>query len=53
MDLKTITDQNELKSLAYDQIVALETAKANLRALQDRMKQLQEAPQKPVESPAE
>ena len=41
MDISTITDMQQLKSLAYEQVVALETAQANLRALQARMQQVQ------------
>lgn len=41
MDISKIDNVAELKSMAYDQVVALETAQANLRALQTRIEQLQ------------
>jgi hypothetical protein len=46
MDLTKITDAKELKALAYEQVVQIETAQANLRALQQRIAQLQETPEK-------
>ena len=48
MDISTIKDIQQLKSLAYEQVVALETAKANLQALQARMQQLEEVTKKPA-----
>ena len=40
MDLNKETDQTKLKALAYEQVVTIETAQANLRALQARLQQL-------------
>ena len=42
MNLETITDVKELKSLAYDQIVALEQAQNNLRLINARLAQLEQ-----------
>ena len=43
-DLTKITDVKELKALAFDQVQALEVAQANLRNIQQRIAQLEEAP---------
>ena len=48
MDLTKETDATKLKALAYEQVVALETAQTNLRALQARMQQLEQDNVKPV-----
>jgi len=40
MDLTTISDIDKLKSLAFDQIQAIEQAQANLRAIQTRIQQV-------------
>ena len=40
MDISKITDEQKLKALAYDQVLAIETAQANLRALQSRILEL-------------
>lgn len=40
IDLQTVVDVKELKSLAYDQIAAKEQAENNLRAIHDRMTQV-------------
>lgn len=42
MDLQQITDIEKLESLAYRQVVTIEQAQANLRALQQRIAQLSE-----------
>lgn len=42
MDLNKITDINELKALAFDAIQAIEIQQANLRALQQRIVELQD-----------
>ncbi len=44
MDLTKITDLKELKSLAYDQLIARNIAEQNLVAIETRMKQIQEQP---------
>ena len=41
MDLSKETNVEKLKALAYEQVVALETAQANLRAIQQRIAQLE------------
>lgn len=43
MDLSTIDDIKELKSLAYDQLVAKEVAERNLQAVNQRLAQLEES----------
>jgi len=48
MDISRIEDIQQLKSLAYEQVVALETAQTNLRALQARLQQLEQDSVKPV-----
>lgn len=45
MDISKITDTQELKALAYEQVVMIETAQVNLRALQQRIVEL-DAPAK-------
>ena len=40
MDISKETDEQKLKALAYDQVLAIETAQANLRALQSRILEL-------------
>jgi len=47
IDLMSITDVKELKSLAWDQLSILENAKMNLTAINQRMAQLNA----PVETP--
>ena len=37
MDISKITDTQELKALAYEQVVMIETAQVNLRALLQRI----------------
>lgn len=41
MDISKITDKNELKALAYDCVVAIETQQANLRMIQARLAELE------------
>jgi hypothetical protein len=41
MDLSIIMDIKELKSLAYDQLVAKELAERNLQAINSRMEQIE------------
>lgn len=41
MDLQKIDDIKELKSMAYDQVLAIETAQTNLRMIQTRMAELE------------
>ena len=40
MDLSKIENLEQLKAMAYDQVLAIETAQANLRALQSRILEL-------------
>jgi uncharacterized coiled-coil protein SlyX len=40
MDISQETDIDKLKSLAYDQILALENAQQNLRVLNERIAQV-------------
>ena len=40
MDLAEITDINELKAMAYDQIVVAQQAQQNLGAINERISQL-------------
>jgi uncharacterized coiled-coil protein SlyX len=46
MDLSTMTDLNELKAMAYDQVVALEQTQNNLRIINQRIEEVknEEAP---------
>ena len=44
MDLTKETNVDKLKSLAYDQVVQIETAQQNLRLLQQRIQELSEKP---------
>ena len=46
MDISKITDQDKLKALAYDAVLAIETQQANLRMIQARLAEL-EKPAKP------
>jgi len=41
MDISKVTDINELKSLAYDAVVAIELNKNNLRVIEQRIMELQ------------
>lgn len=43
INLNEITDEKELKALAYDQMVALEQAQRNLQAINERLAQLSQA----------
>jgi hypothetical protein len=43
INLATETDQTKLKSLAYDYISVLENAQNNLRAINTRLAELQQA----------
>lgn len=40
MDINTIDDIKELKSLAYDQLAQIEISQSNLRAINERLAQL-------------
>ena len=51
MDISKITDEQKLKALAYEQVLAIEIAQANLRALQQRIVQVQD--EEGVEATAE
>ena len=42
MDLSTITDVKELKALAYDQLALKEQAEVNIRALSQRIAEIQQ-----------
>lgn len=42
MDLSKETDETKLKALAYEQVLTIETAQTNLRALQQRIAELQD-----------
>lgn len=41
MDISQITDEKELKAMAYDQIGILEQTKTNLQLINDRLSQVQ------------
>ena len=41
VELPLITDVRELKALAYDQLVVIEQAQANLKAINQRILQVQ------------
>lgn len=49
MDISKITDATELKSMAYDQMLVIDQAQANLRMIQQRLAQLQQETQKKSE----
>lgn len=40
MDISKLTDLKELKAMAYEQVLALETAQTNLRLLQARIEEV-------------
>jgi len=40
VDITTITDLTELKALAYDQIVQIDTAQQNLNVINGRIREL-------------
>ncbi len=42
MDISKIDNVEQITSMAYDQILTIETAQANLKALQLRIEQLNE-----------
>ena len=42
MDITKITDINELKSMAYDQLLSLENTQRNLQMVQQRITQVEE-----------
>jgi len=42
VDLNKITDIKELKAMAYEQVIAVEMAQNNLRAVQTRIQQVTE-----------
>lgn len=42
INLETITDVNQLKALAYDELQKVEVAQQNLRAINGRLAQLQQ-----------
>lgn len=50
MDLTKITDEKELKSLAYDQLVAKATSEQNLTAINQRLQELAQTPVEPAKS---
>lgn len=52
MDIASITDVKELKSLAYDTLQALEVYQQNLRIIQQRLAELEQA-QKNIAQPDE
>ena len=43
MDISQITDVNQLKAIAYDEMMKLEAAQSNLRLLNSRIGELQQA----------
>ncbi len=43
MDITKVTDEKELKALAYDTVQALEVQQNNLRLIQQRLKELEES----------
>jgi hypothetical protein len=45
MDISQITDVNQLKALAYDEMMKLEAAQTNLRLLNSRIVELQQLEQ--------
>lgn len=48
MDLSTIENTNELKAMAYDQLVILENAQNNLKLINQRLAEV-EAEKKPTD----
>lgn len=46
MDISKIDSKETLQSMAYEQVVAIETGQANLRALQQRIAELGQAKDK-------
>lgn len=44
MDISHITDAKELKALAYDQFLLMNTARENLRLIQQRLQKLTAVP---------
>lgn len=48
MDLSTIKNVNELKAMAYDQLVILENAQNNLKLINQRLAEV-EAEKKPTD----
>ena len=53
IDLTTIDNLDRLKSMAYDQMAQLEGIQQNLRAINQRIAQLQEQPTAPTDAPVE
>lgn len=49
MDLSKMTDLNELKAMAYDQVVALEQTQNNLRVINQRIEEVKAAEAKPTD----
>lgn len=43
MDISTITDAKELKALAYDTLQVVEVQQNNLRLIQQRLNELEQA----------
>lgn len=52
MDISQITDINQLKALAYDEMMKLEAAQNNLRLLNGRIAELQQVQAQPEQKPA-
>lgn len=49
MDISAITDLNQLKAMAYDQLVILENAQNNLKLINQRLAEV-EAEKKPTDN---
>lgn len=52
MDISKIDSKETLQSMAYEQVVAIETGQANLRALQQRIAELAQAEAREAEATA-
>lgn len=48
MDLNKVTDIQQLKALAYDELQRLEIAKQNLQVINQRIAEIEQAQQKKV-----
>lgn len=52
MDLTSISDLNQLKAMAYDQMVILETAQKNMQVINQRIQQVNQEQQAAKEKEA-
>lgn len=44
MDISTVSDANQLKAMAYDTMQIIEVQQNNLRLIQQRLAELEQAP---------